>query len=366
MKIKIGLLTLASLILIAGCSNAATPSPTQITPPSPNTDTTNPQPVEKTKATVETKEIKETDPNGPITVKYPYTTNEKINKPIKAFIDQVISDFKKDAMPVDPETGAGPNALDVAYSTISFNDDIVTFKYDLYINTGGAHPNSYIFTQTFDLSNGTQYTNKDILGSQDSLTKISSDAIAMLKKNIEKSLNEATETTQPLDEATLNWITNGAAPDWANYQAIAILPNELIIYFNPYQVAPYAAGPQEVHLKMNQVKSTLPAPFGTAAESTTPPPAVPPISPLNPLPPLEGKKIACNTDADCVPDPTQCHPHTCMTTTEAEGKTKPEMCTMMFDTQAAYSAADCTCDLGICKNKNIPESLTEPDTTLPQ
>lgn len=369
MKNKFALLSIASLLLVAGCNNATTPTPTPVTPS--NQETT--KPAEATRATVETKEIKETDPNGPITVKYPYTSNAKINKPIKEFVDQAVSDFKKDAVPVDPETGASPNALDISYSTIPFNNDIVTFKYDIYINTGGAHPNSYTFTQTFDLKTGTQYANADILGTQEAISVVSMHAIEMLKENIEKSLNEAMETTEELDEATVTWIANGAGPDPSNYQALAVTPKELIIYFNPYQVAPYAAGPQEVHLSMDKVKSVLPSPFGDAPSvsgsvnpSTTTPPATPPVSPLNPVPPTSGKKVACNTDTDCVPDPAQCHPHTCMTTTEAAGKVKPEMCTMMFDTQAAYSAADCTCNLGICKNKNIPESLNEPDTTLPQ
>lgn len=370
MKNKSVLLTIASLFLITGCNNVSAPTPTPST--QSNQETTKPQATEEAKASVETKEIKETDPNGPITVKYPHTSSAKINKPIKEFVDQAVSDFKKDAVPTDPETGASPNALDIAYSTIPFNNDIVTFKYDIYINTGGAHPNSYTFTQTFDLKTGTEYTNADILGTQEAISIVSMQAIDMLKENIEKSLNEAMETTEELDEATTTWILNGAGPDPSNYQALAVTPSELIIYFNPYQVAPYAAGPQEVHLPMSKVKSVLPAPFGDAPSvsstvnpSTTTPPANPPISPLNPVPPSNGKKVACNTDADCVPDPTQCHPHTCMTTTEATGKVKPEMCTMMFDTQAAYSSADCTCNLGICKNKNIPEDMDKPDA-MPQ
>lgn len=358
MKIKNILLVAISVLSIAGCNTIAQPTPptTQT-----NQESAKPQPAKESKATVETKDIKETDPNGPITVKYPYTSNEKINKPIKEFVDQAISDFKKDAVPVDPETGAAPNALDISYSTIPFNDDIVTFKYDIYINTGGAHPNSYTFTQTFDLKKGIEYTNKDILGTQDAISVVANESISILKNNIKKALNEAMETTEELDQDSLTWIENGAGPDPANYQAIAIQPDQLVIYFNPYQVAPYAAGPQEVHIPMTKVRSVLPAPFGDALSVSA---TTPPVSPLNPLPPpVGGKKIACNTDADCVPEPTECHPHACVTTAEAAGKQKPEMCTMMFDTQAAYSAADCTCDLGICKNKNLGKQIDIPDTT---
>lgn len=60
----------------------------------------------------------------------------------------------------------------------------------------------------------------------------------------------------------------------------------------------------------------------------------------------------CLVDGDCVPEP-ECHPHECMLKGEADKLEKPQVCTMMYDYQAAYSAEDCACTEGACVNKNL-------------
>ena len=64
---------------------------------------------------------------------------------------------------------------------------------------------------------------------------------------------------------------------------------------------------------------------------------------------------SCEVDSDCVPLPSQCHPHICINKKDAAKFVKPEACTMMFDVQAAYSAQDCVCDESAkeCLDKNL-------------
>ncbi len=64
---------------------------------------------------------------------------------------------------------------------------------------------------------------------------------------------------------------------------------------------------------------------------------------------------SCSNDDDCVPLPSDCHPHSCINKGRADGFDRPEVCTMMFDLQAAYQADDCACDLENkeCVNKNL-------------
>lgn len=61
----------------------------------------------------------------------------------------------------------------------------------------------------------------------------------------------------------------------------------------------------------------------------------------------------CQADADCSPVPSACHPKICINAKYAKDFTKPEACTMMFDTTAAYEDKDCGCsESGYCVNKN--------------
>jgi|GEM_PF-3934956 len=63
---------------------------------------------------------------------------------------------------------------------------------------------------------------------------------------------------------------------------------------------------------------------------------------------------ACNKSSDCVPLPSECHPHACINKSFIKDFVKPEVCTMMFDTSAAYEAKDCGCGLdNICFDRNL-------------
>jgi hypothetical protein len=61
---------------------------------------------------------------------------------------------------------------------------------------------------------------------------------------------------------------------------------------------------------------------------------------------------ACSTDADCIPLPSDCHATKCINKKFEANYQKPEVCTMMFAVEAAYSAEDCACVESKCVNVN--------------
>jgi uncharacterized protein YecT (DUF1311 family) len=54
------------------------------------------------------------------------------------------------------------------------------------------------------------------------------------------------------------WILTGAGPFADNFETFQFLPNEIVLEFDPYQVAAYAAGPQEVHISLAKLQDVLP------------------------------------------------------------------------------------------------------------
>ena len=60
----------------------------------------------------------------------------------------------------------------------------------------------------------------------------------------------------------------------------------------------------------------------------------------------------CETDNDCVPLP-GCHPRECINIAYEGDYEQPEVCTMMFDNEAAYNAEDCVCVNRKCENSNL-------------
>ena len=66
---------------------------------------------------------------------------------------------------------------------------------------------------------------------------------------------------------------------------------------------------------------------------------------------------ACTADSDCIPLPSECHPMECINKKYESSYVKPEVCTMIFMAEAAYSPEDCACVAGRCVNRNIGRAL---------
>lgn len=109
--------------------------------------------------------------------------------------------------------------------------------------TGGAHPATLFRTYIFDVAENKLLELKDLFKPQvDYLAVISDYAI--------KELN-----VQEYSDA--EWIHSGAGPSVENYQLFSLENDGLHIIFPPYQVAAYAAGPQEVIIPHAELKGLL-------------------------------------------------------------------------------------------------------------
>lgn len=60
----------------------------------------------------------------------------------------------------------------------------------------------------------------------------------------------------------------------------------------------------------------------------------------------------CTSDSDCIPQP-GCHPHYCINKNYEFVYTKPQMCTTLYDCQAAYSPENCACQNHACINNKL-------------
>jgi len=73
-------------------------------------------------------------------------------------------------------------------------------------------------------------------------------------------------------------------------------------------------------------------------------------------------ELVCESDDDCIPLPSDCHPLICINKAYESNYKKPEICTATFLEEAAYNPEDCICSEGNCVNKNKPKAppLEEP------
>jgi hypothetical protein len=170
---------------------------------------------------------------------------------VRGLVTKKVAGFKKDMAPAEGEEprpeGSMGSSLNVTYTLILAQDDLVSVKFDVgSYYQGAAHPNSYSDVINYDLKNGKQLKLGDLFkpGSK-YLQALANYSIADLKK-------------QSKDKGLIDGeIENGAAPVAKNYQSWIITKKGLGITFDAYQVGPYAAGPQFVMVPYSALKDVI-------------------------------------------------------------------------------------------------------------
>ncbi len=142
--------------------------------------------------------------------------------------------------------------MNISNELYKYSDDIQTVLFDISFYTGGAHPNSGYKSFTFDVKQGKELTLNDVFLNG----TVPLDVISKLaQEDLKKQLGDMA------DPGMLEAGTTATTPD--NYKNWALTPNSLVFFFDPYQVAAYAAGPQKVEIPFTTLNGLLAAPFGT-------------------------------------------------------------------------------------------------------
>jgi hypothetical protein len=183
--------------------------------------------------------VKEEDEEKTIFVSYPSLGIEEIDKEIKDFVETQISQFKELEY---VSFSAGPYSLDIGYFLTRYNNDIISFKFNVSEYTGGAHGNHYVNCFTYNFKEKKKMSFGDFFNSDSYLEKISNYSINDLMKD---------------EYAVEEWINDGAGPKIENFERFVITENAFVFYFPPYHVAPYAAGEKQTIILFNELKDYL-------------------------------------------------------------------------------------------------------------
>jgi hypothetical protein len=181
----------------------------------------------------------------------------KARDAIEAFLLSDSTQFKQD---LDVDHIAGPEkemldsmgrtyAYEATYKAYEATDHTtISYEYDIYVDTGGAHPNGYYHTFVFDRS-GTELKLSDLfVGGADYLGRISSAALTQVKAELTKELGmDAADTI----------FEEGLAPTQENFSNFLIDGDTLVFLIPPYQAAAYAAGNFEVRIPLSQFNDIL-------------------------------------------------------------------------------------------------------------
>ena len=174
---------------------------------------------------------------------------EKFNQAARAAVTRKVAGFKKDMQPEGEEEEPRPEGsmgsdLSVGYDVALAQDDLVSIKFDVssYFQ-GAAHPNSYSDVLNFDLKNGKQLKLSDLFKPGAKFLQQS----RLTASAISRSRRKQGLAGRGNRRARRRQTTTQAGPS----------PNAVWDHFDPYQVGPYAAGPQFVLVPYSTLKDLI-------------------------------------------------------------------------------------------------------------
>ncbi len=190
--------------------------------------------------------IKEEKEDYSLDLEYPVITMADknkatiINKKIKSLIDNQLLGFKKDLIKKEPDMGA--SFMDSGYEFFMLNENFVSLHFTMVTySSGAAHPMNYSVTFNYDVDR-----DKEIFLAE--MFKSGSDYLKYIADYCNLDLQ---------DKLGVDIFADGLLPDKANFSTFALTPESLIFLFDPYQVASYAAGPQQTEVFYYQLTDVI-------------------------------------------------------------------------------------------------------------
>ena len=195
-----------------------------------------------------------------VSAEYPELTGSAnvfgFNQIVRTRVAKEIAAFKKDTLGMSAEDlkmlpqGIN-NYIEVSYTVEYADNDLISISFLEATFTGGAHPNGNYFTITYDLKNGKELKLAELFKpSAKYLDTISAYVIRDLQSRKIPDSSENMGLAQDIFE-------DGAKPTAENYRNWSITKKGLMFTFDPYQVGPYAAGPQFIIMPYAKLKDII-------------------------------------------------------------------------------------------------------------
>ncbi|HEY5125589.1 MAG TPA: DUF3298 and DUF4163 domain-containing protein [Ignavibacteria bacterium] len=193
-----------------------------------------------------------------ISVSYPQVigfkdtrAQDKVNTIIQTEIKKISDDFIKQLVDWDlTDIPADFSSEFECNFTVSYSqDNIFSVAFEIYTYyAGAAHPYSYAYCMNMDL----------VRAKVIDFTLMFKDENSGLKKLSDYCFNELKKRNDTEDICTDDeWLKEGTKPDVKNYESLPIEPEGILVIFNAYQVACYAAGPQTVKIPYSELKDFI-------------------------------------------------------------------------------------------------------------
>ena len=186
-----------------------------------------------------------------LSLNYPAFRVKAVDDDIRAWADSVIQSYEEEVRGSIGPDGEKPGSYGVwdltgMYSLERPSPKVVSIIFNVYSYTGGAHGNLVITCRNYDVASGKRLEFADLFKDPEKALELMS---AFARQSLTRSLGE---------ESDEEMIREGTAPEMRNFGELALTPAGVTIQFQPYQVGPWSAGPQQVEMSLADLAAAGP------------------------------------------------------------------------------------------------------------
>lgn len=177
---------------------------------------------------------------------YPELGIAAIDSHIAQWATTMANDFKENITRESPPEDKTKYEMSGKYTVSRPSAAAVSITYEIWTYTGGAHGNLDIITLNYDTEHGTPLSFEHLFHDvEQALELMSTYCYTVLAAELGADSSAA-------------MLKSGTSPDAENFSAITLQPAGVTIHFQPYQVAPWSAGPQKVSMSLNDIAEAQP------------------------------------------------------------------------------------------------------------
>lgn len=242
-----------ALLLLCARSGAAEPAAEPTGSAVAPTDTENAAPVQAVYPGVVNRQMKRGGFGRPqVSLWYPELGQPRVDAEIRQWAATTADAYEREVQ----KTGDAPGEerpesygmwdLTGLFEISRPSEEAVSVTFNVYSYTGGAHGNLEITCLNYSLPAGRRLTLEDLFEHPETAVRLMSD---WSQKELQRSLGEY---------ADAEMIRDGVAPELKNFANLSLMPQGVRIEFQPYQVAPWAAGPQHVDMPLAELRAARP------------------------------------------------------------------------------------------------------------
>ena len=188
-----------------------------------------------------------------ITIVYPVLGHAAVDADVRRWVTNIADTFEEEMSSLFQRSEALGETLDMSryalhgsYSVLRPSQDAVSLVFEIWTYTGGAHGNLDIITLNYSLITGQRLNFVDIFEDVDkALSLLSDHSREVLARRLAGGRKD-------------QWILDGTTREVDNFSSIGLTRQGVRVYFQPYQVASWAAGAQEVDIPLDDLLPAKP------------------------------------------------------------------------------------------------------------